>query len=136
MTLKLWSFENHVSVIALHCWDWIIWVMLYHGAPDTSNRLDTAQLAMARVLCISQVSWAGQCSRHNLTWKREWGTSGLVCGVLQPDLSEFCMWGVRGPDLPNNVFPFLLLSHLYLYLRSHVGKRDWQGIDSILESNL
>ena len=122
MTSKLWSFENHVSVIALHFWHWIIWVALYHGAPDTSNHLDMAQLAMVRVLRISHVSWAGQCSRHNLTWKREWGTSGLVCSVLQLDLSEFCIWGFLGPDPPNNVFPFLLLSHLYLYPRSHVGE--------------
>lgn len=37
---------------------------------------------------------------------------------------------------PLTMFPFLLLSHLYLYLRSHVGERDWQCNDCILESSL
>lgn len=113
--MKLWRLENHVSVIAVHCWHWIIWVMLYHGTPDTSDHLDMAQLAMVHVLCLSQVSWAGQCSRHNLTWKREWRLSGLVNSVLQPYLSDLCIWGFLGPDPPNNVV-FVSLSALVSFV--------------------
>lgn len=86
-----------MSVIALCCWQWITWVMLYHGTPDTSNHLDVAQLAMAHVLCISQVSWAEQCSRYNLTQKREWVISGLVYSVLQPIFIRALHLGVSGP---------------------------------------
>lgn len=89
-----------MSVIVLHCWHWIIWVILYHGALGPSNHLHMAQLAMLRVLCISQVSWAGQCSRHNLTWKREWEISGLVYSVLQPAFIRAPHLGIPGPWFP------------------------------------
>lgn len=41
--MTFWRFKNHVSVIALHRWHWIIWAMLCHGTPDTRDHLDVAQ---------------------------------------------------------------------------------------------
>lgn len=100
VTLKLWRFEDHVSVISLPCWHWIIWVTLCYGTPDTSDCLDVAQLAMVCVLCLSPVSGAVLCSRHTSTWKRERGVSGLVNSVRQPRFIRALSMEVTGPRFP------------------------------------